>query len=309
MPEVELIDMRQEFQETGQEQVISRGWRRRSASALERERAGDGSAEPARIFTDRALPHLRQDLECKNCAIAHDAPQSVAARWSATTADTRRPSPKVCPSAAANTFSFLAPARRNSKSICTAFPAGAHRSPRSRHRSRTPRLRARAERTQSGELDLLVGTQMIAKGHDFHGVTLVGVVGADFALRFPDFRAAERTFQLLTQVAGRAGRGTTPGKVILQTYFPDHYAMQFAQQHDFNGFADKELQFRRWMHYPPFTAVANVLVRSDKLDLALRYSGEIGKWVEKTRMEGVRVMGPPPRPSCGSSATIDTTSF
>jgi primosomal protein N' (replication factor Y) len=124
----------------------------------------------------------------------------------------------------------------------------------------------------------------------------VGVVGADFALGFPDFRAAERTFQLLTQVAGRAGRGTTPGKVILQTYYPEHYAIQFAQQHDFNGFAAKELQYRRWMHYPPFTAVANVLVRSDKLDLALRYSGEIGKWVEKTRLEGVRIMGPAAAP-------------
>src|SRR6185437_163285 len=148
----------------------------------------------------------------------------------------------------------------------------------------------------SGEINLLVGTQMIAKGHDVHGVTLVGVVGADFALGFPDFRAAERTFQLLTQVAGRAGRGATPGRVILQTYYPEHYAIQFAQRHDFNGFADKELQFRRWMHYPPFTSVANVLVRSDKLDLAMRYSGEIGKWVEKTRMEGVRVMGPAAAP-------------
>jgi primosomal protein N' (replication factor Y) (superfamily II helicase) len=127
-------------------------------------------------------------------------------------------------------------------------------------------------------------------------VTLVGVVGADFALGFPDFRAAERTFQLLTQVAGRAGRGTTPGKVILQTYYPEHYAIQFAQQHDFNGFAAKELQYRKWMHYPPYTAVANVLVRSDKLDHALRYSGEIGNWFQKTRMEGVRVMGPAAAP-------------
>ncbi|HUS19206.1 MAG TPA: helicase-related protein, partial [Terriglobales bacterium] len=148
----------------------------------------------------------------------------------------------------------------------------------------------------AGDIDLLVGTQMIAKGHDIHGVTLVGVVGADFALGFPDFRAAERTFQLLTQVAGRAGRGDTPGKVILQTYYPEHYAIQFAQQHDFNGFAAKELQYRRWMHYPPFSSVANILIRSDKLDLALRYSGEIGKWFERARSEDVRVMGPSAAP-------------
>jgi primosomal protein N' (replication factor Y) len=148
----------------------------------------------------------------------------------------------------------------------------------------------------AGEIDLLVGTQMVAKGHDIHGVTLVGVVGADFALGFPDFRAAERTFQLLTQVAGRAGRGTTPGKVILQTYYPDHYAIQFAQQHDFNGFAEKELQYRKWMHYPPYSAIANLLIRSDKLDHALRYSGEIGKWFHNTTTEGVRVMGPAAAP-------------
>jgi len=147
-----------------------------------------------------------------------------------------------------------------------------------------------------GELDLLVGTQMIAKGHDIHGVTLVGVVGADIALGFPDFRAAERTFQLLTQVAGRAGRGQTPGKVVLQTYFPAHYAVQYAAAHDFAGFYEKELRFRSWMHYPPYSALANVLVRSDKLDEALRWSGVLGKWFEKTRHEGIRVLGPAAAP-------------
>ena len=144
----------------------------------------------------------------------------------------------------------------------------------------------------AGEINLLVGTQMIAKGHDVHGVTLVGVVGADIALGLPDFRAAERTFQLLTQVAGRAGRGQTPGKVVLQTYFPDHYAVQYAARHDFVGFYEKELQFRSWMHYPPYSALANVLVRSDKLDQALKWTGQIGKWFESTRNEGVRVLGP-----------------
>jgi primosomal protein N' (replication factor Y) len=137
---------------------------------------------------------------------------------------------------------------------------------------------------------------MIAKGHDIHGVTLVGVVGADVALGLPDFRAAERTFQLLTQVAGRAGRGHTPGKVVLQTYFQDHYAVQYAARHDFTGFYEKELQFRSWMHYPPYSALANVLVRSDQLDDALQWSGILGKWFESTRHEGVRVLGPAPAP-------------
>jgi primosomal protein N' (replication factor Y) len=116
------------------------------------------------------------------------------------------------------------------------------------------------------------------------------------ALGMPDFRAAERTFQLLTQVAGRAGRGSTPGTVVLQTYFPDHYAVQYAAQHDFAGFYDKELRFRSWMHYPPYSALANVLIRSDKLDDALRWSGMVGKWFDSTRHEGIRVLGPAAAP-------------
>ncbi|HVZ61020.1 MAG TPA: primosomal protein N', partial [Terriglobales bacterium] len=144
----------------------------------------------------------------------------------------------------------------------------------------------------AGELDIVVGTQMIAKGHDIHGVTLVGVVGADNGLAMPDFRAAERTFQLLTQVAGRAGRGDAAGEVILQTYFPDHYAVQFAARHDYAGFYEKELRYRNWMRYPPFSVLANVLVRSDKLNDALKYSGLLGQWFEQASKEGVRVMGP-----------------
>jgi primosomal protein N' (replication factor Y) len=209
----------------------------------------------------------------------------------------RLPVPHICPKCNSEHIYFLGTGSEKVEDrLHSAFPqARIGRLDRDTVRGRHDFERV-LNQLNAGELDILVGTQMVAKGHDIHGVTLVGVVGADFALGFPDFRAAERTFQLLTQVAGRAGRGSTPGKVILQTFYPEHYAIQFAQQHDFNGFAAKELQYRRWMHYPPFTAVANLLIRSDKLDLALRYSGEIGKWVANTRMEGVRVMGPAAAP-------------
>ncbi|MGZ4821600.1 MAG: replication restart helicase PriA, partial [Terriglobales bacterium] len=125
---------------------------------------------------------------------------------------------------------------------------------------------------------------------------LVGVVGADAALAFPDFRAAERTFQLLAQVAGRAGRGSAPGKVILQTYFPDHYAVQFAAQHSYLAFYDKEVRYRNWMRYPPFSALANVLVRSNRLEDALKWAGMLGNWLEKTPHEGIRALGPAAAP-------------
>jgi primosomal protein N' (replication factor Y) len=121
-------------------------------------------------------------------------------------------------------------------------------------------------------------------------------VGADFALGFPDFRAAERTFQLLAQVAGRAGRGETPGRVVMQTYFPEHYAIQFAGRHDYAGFCEKELQYRRWMNYPPFTALANVLVRSPKLEEALRFAGILGEWLKKNGGKNVRALGPAAAP-------------
>jgi primosomal protein N' (replication factor Y) len=151
-------------------------------------------------------------------------------------------------------------------------------------------------RLHSGEINLLVGTQMIAKGHDVHGVTLVGVVGADFALGLPDFRSAERVFQLITQVSGRAGRGELPGRVLVQTYQPDHYVNTFAQQHDYTGFAARELYFRRAMRYPPYTVLANVIVQGERLEQALGIAARLGRWITERSFAGVRVLGPAPAP-------------
>ncbi len=296
LPEVELVDLRQEFQQTGQEQIFSRRLVEEVAARL-------AAGEQAIILLNRrgysAIVLCRacgETIQCKNCAIAMTHHKG-AARLECHYCDYRIPVPHVCPKCASEHIFFLGTgSEKVEEKLHAAFPqARIGRLDRDTVRGRHDFERV-LNQLNAGEIDLLVGTQMVAKGHDIHGVTLVGVVGADFALSFPDFRAAERTFQLLTQVAGRAGRGTTPGKVILQTYYPDHYAIQFAQQHDFNGFAAKELQYRRWMHYPPFSSIANLLIRSDKLDHALRYSGEIGKWFHKTTTEGVRVMGPAAAP-------------
>jgi primosomal protein N' (replication factor Y) len=114
------------------------------------------------------------------------------------------------------------------------------------------------------ELDVLVGTQMVAKGHDVPGVTLVGVLRADSSLHFPDFRASERTFQVLTQVAGRAGRGSESGRVIIQTYLPQHYSVRFAAHQDFTHFATHELRYRKQLGYPPFARM--VCIRCEGRD-------------------------------------------
>ena len=147
-----------------------------------------------------------------------------------------------------------------------------------------------------GELDILVGTQMIAKGHDFQGVSLVGVLSADSILGLPDFRAAERTFQLLTQVAGRAGRGELPGRVLVQTYYPDHYAIRFGAAQDYEQFYEQEMRFRRLLRYPPFTALANVVVRQRKLDAAIRTARQLQEFFQQRSVPNLRVLGPAPAP-------------
>jgi len=296
LPEVEIIDMRQESQETGHEQVISR------KLAAEIKERFDRNEQVMVLLNRRGYSPVvlcrtcGKTLECQNCAIAlthHKREQKMICHYCGYTA----PVPKACVHCGSEYVYFLGTGSEKLEELLHGMFPQARITRLDRD---TVRGHQDFERTlnalSAGDLDLLVGTQMIAKGHDIHGVTLVGVVGADSALGLPDFRAAERTFQLLTQVAGRAGRGQSPGKVILQTYFQDHYAVQYAARHDFTGFYEKELRFRSWMHYPPYSALANVLVRSDKLDQALEWSGTLGKWFEQNRHEGVRVLGPAAAP-------------
>jgi primosomal protein N' (replication factor Y) len=150
------------------------------------------------------------------------------------------------------------------------------------------------------EIDVLFGTQMIAKGLDFPGITLVGVVDADTGLHLPDFRAAERTFQLIAQVAGRAGRGPRGGKVLVQTRTPSHFALQAAAQHDFERFAERELAARRSPLYPPHVALVNVLVSSNRDTGTANAALEVGDWLRgliAARAPGsVDVIGPAPAP-------------
>ena len=148
-----------------------------------------------------------------------------------------------------------------------------------------------------GRLDMLVGTQMLAKGHDFPNVTLVGVVSVDAGLQLPDFRAAERTFQLITQVAGRAGRGDRPGRVLIQTYHPHHYALRHACAQDYAGFYDEEIRYRQNHSYPPFVALASILVHSPDLSRIRETALELRRELDLANGErACRVLGPAPAP-------------
>jgi len=306
LPVVELVDMRAEFRETGQEQIFSRKLIEETQLTLDRgeqvilllNRRGYSSVVMCRSCGEK--------IECENCAISmtyhkkvseNDAVAQPGQRLECHYCGFRRAVPKVCPKCESEHLYFLgAGSQQGEERLQELFPAARiGRMDRDTVRGRSDMERLLA-RLHGGEINLLVGTQMIAKGHDIHGVTLVGVVGADFQLGLPDFRAAERVFQLLTQVSGRAGRGDLPGKVLVQTYHPDHYAIQFAATHDYPGFVAKEMNYRRWMHYPPFTVLANVVIQSEKLEEATAWAGTLGRWFQQARLDKVRVLGPAAAP-------------
>ena len=308
LPVVEMIDMRAEFRETGQEQIFARQLIEETQATLDR-------GEQVIVLLNRRgysfvvmCRACGEKIECENCAISltyhkHSdeqdlaGPARVGARLECHYCGFRRGVPSHCPKCNSEHLFFLgAGSQQGEERLQELFPnARIGRMDRDTVRTRGDMERL-LQRLHSGEINLLVGTQMIAKGHDIHGVTLVGVVGADFALGLPDFRAAERVFQLLTQVSGRAGRGDKPGRVLVQTYQPDHYVNQFARQHDYTGFAAREMYFRRAMRYPPFAALANVLIHSEQLEEVLAISTQLGKWLAANRPETVRVLGPAPAP-------------
>ncbi len=235
-------------------------------------------------------------VQCQNCSIAltyHKARHRLECHYCGFVA---RP-PKQCPKCAAEYMYFVGDgAERVEEYLRETFPE-----------ARIARLDRDTVRTKREyqkvlgafarcELDILVGTQMVAKGHDFQRVTLVGVVAADLALGRPDFRAAERTFQLLTQVAGRAGRGELSGEVLVETYYPEHYAIQLAAQQDYLSFFEKEAHFRRVLHYPPFTALAAILVRDRKIENAIRWARALAGYFAPFEKRGVKILGPAAAP-------------
>jgi primosomal protein N' (replication factor Y) (superfamily II helicase) len=302
LPEVELIDMRREFKESGREDLFSRSLVEQTKAALDR-------GEQALILLNRRgysfavfCRACGVKLECDNCAIALTHHKSMdgaeiareGQRLECHYCGMRKTVPPRCPKCDSEHLYYLgAGSQQGEERLSEIFPtARIGRMDRDTVRGRYDLERLLA-RLHAGEINLLVGTQMIAKGHDIHGVTLVGVVGCDHALSMPDFRAAERVFQLMTQVSGRAGRGDLPGRVVVQTYYPDHYAILAATTHDYVSFAERELKYRRWMHYPPFGVLANVLVQSPKLEEAAGWSSTLGKFLIQSQTgDAVRVLGP-----------------
>ncbi len=287
----DLIDMRQEFLETRKHAIFSRALIRAIAERLE-------NGEQTMLMLNRrgfssfvACRACGYRQECENCSVTltfHRRDRRMLCHYCGHAARV----PERCPKCDSEHIQFLGlGSERVEDELHGAFPrarvARLDRDTVSGKRDHASILAA----FRDGEFDILVGTQMIAKGHDIPNVTLVGIVNADIGLGLPDFRAAERTFQLLTQAAGRAGRGETPGIVLIQTINPDHYAVRCAAAQDYEAFYAKEIEFRRLMHYPPFAALANILVRSAREEEALARSAALGRLLQPAP-EGVKVLGP-----------------
>jgi primosomal protein N' (replication factor Y) (superfamily II helicase) len=267
---VRVVDMREVFAAEGPDAVLSPPLRDALTARL-----ADG--EQSVVLLNRrgyaAAYFCRAcaaSLECPHCSITltvHRAARRAVCHY----CDYGRPLPPACPSCGGEFLDYRGVGtERIEAEVRGALPAARI----ARVDRDTTRRRGAIDdvlrRFSARELDVLVGTQMIAKGHDFPEVTLVGVVSADVGLGVADFRAAERTFQLLTQVVGRAGRGTRPGEAIIQTLYPQHYGVALAARQDYAAFFEAELTYRRAMHYPPTLSLVNLVVRAPVADTAMR---------------------------------------
>jgi primosomal protein N' (replication factor Y) len=293
---VEIVDLREDFQQTHKTSPISAALHAGIQECL-------ANGTQALVLINRRgyswsvlCRSCGASVQCVNCSISmthHKQRNRLECHYCGSIQQI----PKVCPKCQSKYVYFFGEGSEHlEERLRKEFP-GARIARLDRDTARTKRqYQEMLGAFAGGALDVLVGTQMLAKGHDFQRVTLVGVVSADSSLSMPDFRAAERTFQLLTQVAGRAGRGELKGRVLIQTFYPEHYAIQDAVKQDYSAFFERELHFRRMMAYPPFTALANVIVRDASLEKAIRWSRQLSEYFSPHDDKGMRILGPATAP-------------
>ena len=294
LPEVKVIDMRRQRQG----ELISWPHRQALANTLSADKQAlllINRRGYANFLLCRGCGHV---THCPNCAVSltwHRAGEKLRCHLCGLAMG----EPTACPGCKAPTLKpFGFGTQRVEAEVQRLFPeARVRRMDRDTTRSKQAYRRLLHDLSR-GRTDVLVGTQMIAKGHDFPNITLVGVVSADIGLQWPDFRAAENTFQVLTQVAGRAGRGESPGTVLVQTYNPRHYSISFARMHDYKGFFGEEMAFRRELDYPPYRRLAlfqlagNVEKKTE--DAAQRLAAKCRELIYKRSdySEEVEILGP-----------------
>lgn len=297
LAQAELIDMRDVFALQGKPQVFAA----ELLAAIEETHA---RGEQSIIMLNRRgyssfvlCRSCGESIHCPNCDVTltyHQSERVIVCHY----CNHRQSAPSVCPGCGGKHIYYVGEGTEQIEELLQAlFPALRM----ARIDRDTTARRSVFEKSlfdfSAGHLDMLVGTQMLAKGHDFPNVTLVGVVSVDAGLQLPDFRAAERTFQLITQVAGRAGRGDRPGRVLIQTYHPQHYALRHACAQDYAGFYEEEIRYRRNHSYPPFVSLASLVIHGPDLTRIRDTSLELRKELDQANDDrACRVLGPAPAP-------------
>jgi primosomal protein N' (replication factor Y) len=281
MPVVEIIDMKAQQEKAGKTPILS-------DTLIERINETLAKKEQVLLFLNKrgfdtflVCADCGYNFRCPNCAVSlknHVAEGVVKCHY----CDYTIKSLPLCPSCKSNRIlSYGVGTQKLEKEIEKIFPEARMQ----RMDSDTTFQKGSQEKIlkalEARKIDILIGTQMITKGHDFPFITLVGVISADTSLNMPDFRAAEKTFQLITQVAGRGGRGDYPGKVIIQTFNPEHYALKHAQNHDYKSFYTEEIEFREALQYPPFGRIINLRLSSIKKDSLIEEAHRLGKMAKK----------------------------
>jgi len=296
MASVEIVDLREDFAKTHQTSPISAALYAGIQECLAQKTQALVLINRRGYSWSVLCRSCGASVQCENCSISmthHKQRNRLECHYCGSTQQI----PKQCPKCQSKYVYFFGEGSEHlEERLRKEFP-GARIARLDRDTARTKRqYQETLGAFAGGALDILVGTQMLAKGHDFQRVTLVGVISADSSLTLPDFRAAERTFQLLTQVAGRAGRGELPGRVLIQTFYPEHYAIQDAVKQDYPAFYERETQFRRAMAYPPFSSLANVIVRDTDLEKAIRWSRQLSEYFSPHDGKGLRILGPAAAP-------------
>ena len=297
MAQASLIDMREVFAESGKPGVFS-------SQLIDAIRATHQRGEQSIILLNRRgyssfilCRSCGETVQCPNCDVTltyHRSERVIVCHY----CNHRQAVPSACPHCAKKYIYFVGEGTEQIEEILQQLIPELKIARIDRD---TTTQRRRFEKSlndfSEGRLDTLVGTQMLAKGHDFPNVTLVGVVSVDAGLALADFRAAERTFQLITQVAGRAGRGELPGRVLIQTYHPYHYALRHSCAQDYEGFYTEEMRYRQNHSYPPFVALASILVRGQDLNRVREDAHTVRRALDRANADRrLRILGPAPAP-------------
>lgn len=291
----ELIDMREVFKRAGKDVALS-------DELLDAVKETHRKGEQVIILLNRRgfsqfvlCRTCGETLKCQNCDITltfHRTDGKLLCHY----CNYREKAPRTCPHCESQYLYYVGEGTENiAEQLTQKFPEMRIARVDRDTMAHKGELEDVLLRFSTGGLDMLVGTQMIAKGHDFPNVTLVGVISVDIGLGLPDLRSAERTFQLITQVAGRSGRGNQAGKVLIQTYYPEHYALRHAREQDYEGFYAEEIKYRERLGYPPFFVLASILIKHRDLSYASKMANILRRELDAANTaRHVRILGPAP---------------